>query len=492
MNPIDRFAWDCPSCGRQVPHRVTTCQCGCAQPRDAAPGDTLSANPQAGTGGTRSGLLLVAGVLLGLGLASMFFWPSSTPPTADLEPNPMATLTAPVAPDAPEAAATPEADPQLEITLDGSGPDASGGNRINPDPRAASGSARESFAELRRVGALAAGEQPTADPQPAPAGLEDLIAQTLPSVASIQAGQGRGTGFFVERDTVLTNAHVVGAESSVQLTVEGRTYSARVTSISTSTDLAVLRVSNASVNQSTLRIGTATGVRAGQEVIAIGSALGVLSNTVTRGIVSAIREAGSVTLIQTDAAINPGNSGGPLIDRSGVVIGVNSMRIAAAQGGEGIAFAVAIDHAVELLEGQGAAATSTPLQGLNRLMRGAAPADDSRAQADQAYARALDEAARRGDAIDTFWASYADSCVATAIRAGDREWFAAYEPNGVQLTAASGYDCEAWLTRVRAEAERVRTTVAGANEAARRQGVYPGVMRDLRRQHRMDWPGWER
>jgi S1-C subfamily serine protease len=45
-------------------------------------------------------------------------------------------------------------------------------------------------------------------------------------------------------------------------------------------------------------------------VIAVGSALGVLSNTVTRGIVSAVRKAGPVTLIQTDAAINPGNSGG--------------------------------------------------------------------------------------------------------------------------------------------------------------------------------------
>ena len=480
VSPVDRFAWDCPSCGRQVPQRIATCRCGWAQPRDAAPGETLAVRPQTGPGETRSGLLLITGILLGLGLASTFFWPSSTPPTAEPESNPMPMPMA------------PEADPQMEITLDGSGPDAAGSNGINPDPRAASGSARESFAELRRVGALAAGEQPTADPQPAPAGLEDLVAQTLPSVASIQAGQGRGTGFFVERDTVLTNAHVVDAQSSVQLAVGGRTYSARVTSISTTTDLAVLRVSNASVNQPTLRLGTATGLRAGQKVIAIGSALGVLSNTVTRGIVSAIREAGSVTLIQTDAAINPGNSGGPLVDRSDVVIGVNSMRIAAAQGGEGIAFAVAIDHAVELLDGQGAAATATPLQGLNRLMRGAAPGDDNRAQAGQAYDRALVEATRRGNAIDTFWDSYADDCVATAVRAGDRAWFAAYEPDGVQLIAASGYDCETWLTRVRAEAERVRTTVVDANEAARRQGVYPGVMRDLCREHRMEWSGWER
>ena len=384
-------------------------------------------------------------------------------------------------------------DPQSDMAPGDTGPDVAGDDRNHPDPRSASGSARESFAELRRIGALSSDEQPAADSEPPPTELEDLIAQTLPAVVSIQAGQGRGTGFFVNRDTVLTNAHVVGAQSSVQLAVEGRTYSASVASVSTSTDLAVLRVNNASVNQRSLNLGTANGVRPGQEVIAIGSALGVLSNTVTRGIVSAVRQAGSVALLQTDAAINPGNSGGPLIDRSGVVIGVNSMRIAAAQGGEGIAFAVAIDHAVELLGGQGSATTATPLQGLNRLMSGGAtPGDANRAQADEAYDRALVEATRRGDAIDTFWDSYADSCVATAARAGDRAWFAAYEPDGVQLAASSGYDCEAWLARVREEADRVRATVIDANEAARRLGVYPGVMRDIRREHRMEWSGWDR
>ena len=89
--------------------------------------------------------------------------------------------------------------------------------------------------------------------------------------------------------------------------------------------------------------------RVGQEVIAIGSALGVLSNTVTRGIVSAVRQVGAVTLVQTDAAINPGNSGGPLLDRQGMVIGVNSMTVGQA-GGEGVAFAVAIDHVTQLLD----------------------------------------------------------------------------------------------------------------------------------------------
>ena len=485
MSPADRFAWDCPSCGRQVPRRITTCRCGCVQPQAAAQVGTGSVDPPRGPSGSRSSVPLVVGLLLGLGVASMFFWQRSTPAPAERQASHAAT------PGAPRGSAPSATAPQQDVPPPRPGSGSATSGLINPAAPSAVASARDALAELRRLGEVTDDGRPPAQPQSAQTGLEDLIAQTLPSVVSIQAGQGQGTGFFVQRDTVLTNAHVVGALPSVQLSAGGHTYTARVTNVSTSTDLAVLHVNDAAPNQPSLRLGTATGLRAGQEVIAIGSALGVLSNTVTRGIVSAIRETGSVTLIQTDAAINPGNSGGPLVDRSGVVIGVNSMRVAAAEGGEGIAFAVAIDHAVQLLAGGTSSATATPLQGLNRLMRGAPPADDDRAQAGQDYSRALDEAARRGDGIDTFWDSYADSCLATIIRSGDRAWFAVYEADGVSLTAASGYDCAAWLTRLRAEADHVRTTVVDATEAARRHGVYPGVMRDLRRQHRMAWPGWE-
>ena len=85
------------------------------------------------------------------------------------------------------------------------------------------------------------------------------------------------------------------------------------------------------------------------------------------------------------------------------MIGVNSMRIAAAQGGEGLAFAVAIDHAVQLLDGQPTMTGATPLQGLHRLMGGASTSGDMREQGTQAYRKALQDAARRSDDIDTFW-----------------------------------------------------------------------------------------
>jgi S1-C subfamily serine protease len=324
---------------------------------------------------------------------------------------------------------------------------------------------------------------------PTSAALEDVVARALPAVASIQAGRGRGTGFFVQRDIVLTNQHVVGSETSVQLTVGGKRYSARVTSTAANTDLAVLQVYGPDPTQPTLRLGTAKGIRPGQEVVAIGSALGVLSNTVTRGIVSAIRDTGSVTLVQTDAAINPGNSGGPLVDRNGVVIGVNSMKIGGARG-EGLAFAVAIDHASQLLSGQTTTETATPLQGLNRIMTGSTASEDQREQGTAAYRTAVERAARRGDQLDDFWDRSARSCVARAARAGDRPWFALYETNGLQIQLSSGVNCEGWLDTLRHNADVVRHDMARAAEAARRQGVYPGVMRDVRREHKMEWSGW--
>jgi S1-C subfamily serine protease len=330
-------------------------------------------------------------------------------------------------------------------------------------------------------------------PQPASPtsnALEDVVARAVPAVASIQAGRGRGTGFFVQRDIVLTNHHVVGAETSVQLTVSGKKYQARVTSMSPSTDLAVLQVYGADPAQPTLRLGTAKTLRPGQEVVAIGSALGVLSNTVTRGIVSAIRDTGSVTLVQTDAAINPGNSGGPLVDRNGVVIGVNSMKIGGATG-EGLAFAVAIDHASQLLSGRSSTpAAATPLQGLNRMMNGGTATEDQRDEGTNAYRAAVERAAGLSNQVDGQWQQYGRNCVARASRAGDRAWFAVYEPNGVQIQLSSGVDCPAWLNIVRNNADVIRGQMVQAMEAARRQGVYPGVTRDIRRQFKMEGPDW--
>jgi hypothetical protein len=235
-----------------------------------------------------------------------------------------------------------------------------------------------------------------------------------------------------------------------------------------------------------------SNVRVGQEVIAVGSALGVLSNTVTRGIVSAVRQVGNITLLQTDAAINPGNSGGPLVDRSGMVIGINSLAVAA-QAGQGLAFAVAIDHATDLLNGHvNTGASQTPLTALTKAMGGPSDTDQARAKGEQSYAQVIEWADRNSAQLDAYWDKYAGSCVTSSTRRGDRPWFAVFENNGVRINATSSLNCQSWLETLQNNAAPIRAEVERAGEAARQSGVYPGVLRDVRRKHRMNWSGWDR
>ena len=455
MSSSEHSIWTCPSCGRQVPRRVDTCRCGAGRPVSA--GESGTVRPTARTQGP---FRILLGVLLGVGLAAALWLQFAGPGTRRDQPAAIGTAAPGDAGDDPSGAAEAA------------------------EHAAATGAST-----------LATTDTP-APPPPAPGAplplLEDTVANSLPAVASIQAGQARGTGFFVRSNLVITNAHVVEGQSSVQLQAGGMRYTARVATVSPGTDLAILQIDRPSAQQVTLRLGSLDDVRVGEEVVAIGSAFGVLPNTVTRGIVSAIRNAGSVTLIQTDAAINPGNSGGPLLDRSGVVIGINTMRVAE-RGGQGVAFAVAITHAVQLLSGANAPATATPLQGLNRMM-GASPstAGDLRDEGTQAYQAALGSIARAADELDGYWTRYGPSCIRAAVRTGDRPWFVAFEPNGITLAPSGAYNCEEWLRVVRSNADTIRADMVRAGEAARRQGVYPGVMRELRRQQQLEWHGWER
>ena len=183
--------------------------------------------------------------------------------------------------------------------------------------------------------ASAPGSEPAAAPVAvvanaggAPASLEDMIAASTPAVVLIETDSGRGSGFFVRRDVLVSNAHVVKGSTTVKLKFsDGKAGSALVIAVAENVDLAILRPAPGSEGTTMLELSSIARVRPGQEVIAIGSALGVLQNTVTRGIVSALRNDGGVMLLQTDAAINPGNSGGPLLDRAGRVVGVNSMKV---------------------------------------------------------------------------------------------------------------------------------------------------------------------
>jgi S1-C subfamily serine protease len=445
--------WDCPSCGRRVPGRIQECRCGFVQPAIPLDPGTAADAPVAAQPRGLGLPLLAVGLALGLGLSFLPAWGGrgATPTQASARVHGLAQ--------------EPQAVRSTAGTPDDSAPD-------EPTP-----------------------VEPPDEPEPAkpPANsgsLEDLVSRVVPAVASIQAGSSRGTGFFIQPDRLLTNAHVVEGQTTVKLQVGEASYSARVVGLSPANDLAVLQVNNPNPTQPTLSLGSVTSARVGQEVIAVGSALGVLSNTVTRGIVSAVRQVGEVTLIQTDAAINPGNSGGPLIDRKGLVIGVNSLRVA--QRAEGVAFAVAIDHASMLLAGKRTTATETPLKNLTQMLSSPSDGDTLRAQGEQTYARVLEWAAKNADELDRYWNQYAGTCVATAARAGDRAWFAAFQAGGVALGTAAPLNCGSWFDNVRQNAGQIKSELDKASEAARQQGVYPGVMRDLRRRHRLTWTGWDR
>jgi serine protease Do len=169
---------------------------------------------------------------------------------------------------------------------------------------------------------------------------------------------GVGSGVILTEDGyVLTNRHVV--ESAQELTValyDGSEYPAEVVEISDTDDLALIKMDATGLKPAT--IGDSSKIVPGQTAVAIGSPLGTFTETVTKGIVSALdrditvqdEQTGRPTqlhdLIQTDAAINPGNSGGPLLDASGAVVGINT---AVAGNAEGLGFATPINKAADLI-----------------------------------------------------------------------------------------------------------------------------------------------
>lgn len=202
-------------------------------------------------------------------------------------------------------------------------------------------------------------------------------AKASPSVATIsvssESGGGNGSGVFLTSDGyLLTNTHVVtldGATSSVKIevkTYDGHIYPAKVVGTDPTNDLAVIKVS-APIQFTPVEFADSNALNVGDATVAIGAPLG-LSNTVTKGIVSALNRTIQVAsaaapdnsnggglqfysgsgdsinlrVIQTDAAINPGNSGGALLNQQGQLIGIN-VAIANAggtSGSIGVGFAI--------------------------------------------------------------------------------------------------------------------------------------------------------
>lgn len=229
-----------------------------------------------------------------------------------------------------------------------------------------------------------------------PAGsVEQVAAKVVPSVVKLETNMGRaseeGSGIILTSDgLILTNNHVVAAaqggaasgpgglvppglpgglsgKAQTKITFsDGQTASFSVVGTDPSSDIAVVRAQGVSGLQPAT-IGSSSNLRVGQDVVAVGSPLG-LEGTVTTGIVSALNRPVAASgdaknqntvldAIQTDAAINPGNSGGALVNMNGELIGVNSAIAtlggdsAQAQSGSiGLGFAIPIDQAKRIAD----------------------------------------------------------------------------------------------------------------------------------------------
>ncbi|KPL58240.1 S1C family serine protease [Rossellomorea vietnamensis] len=181
-----------------------------------------------------------------------------------------------------------------------------------------------------------------------------------------QAGTGSGVMYKKEGKTVyiVTNNHVVEGADQLEVTLaDGTKVPAKLRGTDVWTDLAVMEIDGSKIKDDDIaEFGNSDELKAGEPVIAIGNPLGLqFSGSVTQGVVSGVErtipvdinqdgmEDWNAEVLQTDAAINPGNSGGALINISGQLIGINSMKIAQ-EAVEGIGLAIPINSARPIIE----------------------------------------------------------------------------------------------------------------------------------------------
>ena len=464
-DPSTAFSRACPKCGRRVPRNVATCRCGATLPVESAASTTAWA-PPAEEPSSRASTVII-GLIIFVALGGAAYWTFMRPAPAASQSVIPRDVTAPFATAAP-------GDAPRTTSPEARAWDAAAANAKDaPEPSPTTPKTPSSL--------------PT--PSNAPAGsIEEMVDRAMPAVVLIQTTGGRGSGFFVARDTLITNQHVVENDSYVTLLKnDGTKITARVESKSPALDLAILKVAQPSVNQQVISMGSANSLKPGQEIIVIGSALGTLQNSVSRGVVSGLRTTAGATLIQTDAAVNPGNSGGPMLDRNGAVVGITTMGYKDA---EGLNFGVAIDHARDLLEGRQTNLGST--RGLRDIQSqsNGSETDRRQQQGEDQLRGQMAQLAQAATQFDAGWSRYRKQCYSGSIGGSyDREWFAMLVPNAMPANAGEG--CTAYYSAMQSDMKQFKTLMQGVLNDARRANVLPGTVRDLLRSNRLDFE-WDR
>lgn len=223
----------------------------------------------------------------------------------------------------------------------------------------------------------AKGETSSSGSSSSSSNVASVVNEVMPSVVSItstiqssnyygfgtQESEGAGSGFIVAKTKdnlmIATNNHVVSDATSLTVGfADDTTAKATVVGTDSSADLAVISVKLSDIKDSTASkikvatLGSSDDLKVGEEVVAIGNALGY-GQSVTTGVVSAKNREisltdGTMNLLQTDAAINPGNSGGVLINMDGQVVGINNAKLEDTSV-EGMGYAIPITTAKTIL-----------------------------------------------------------------------------------------------------------------------------------------------
>lgn len=270
--------------------------------------------------------------------------------------------------------------------------DAAVGNTTTGDTRTALADGAEASANTDSSGPMTTSLSPSDSDGTGRGSLDvsDIAEAVMPSIVSItnksvqevqnyfsrfgyggqtqpQEVESCGSGIIIgQNDTellIVTNYHVVEeADSLSACFIDNKACEANVKGVDSSNDLAVIAIPLSSVSEDTMSqirvasIGNSDSLKVGEQVVAIGNALGY-GQSVTTGIVSATNRIigaaqssdNAPTYIQTDAAINPGNSGGALVNMNGEVVGINSAKLASTEV-EGMGYAIPVSRVSEIIE----------------------------------------------------------------------------------------------------------------------------------------------